>query len=170
MVEERDKEAEESPPDNNEPTVDEAVDELEEAAIEGELEDKAKKKGICTVAFSGPLPPPELLEKYKEIQADFPERILRLTESEAEYRRDVTRQAIKLETREILIGQIFGLLVALATLGVVTFLGYFNQPIAASVLGVGGLTGLVTVFIVGRRRRGEADTDNEQRSNSVDRF
>ena len=131
------------------------VSSLEEMTHEGQLDDRVEAKGLrrlgmTSVSFSGPLPPPDLLQKYKDIQSDFPERILRLTEREAEHRHDITRKAVWLDGAEIFLGQIFGLIVALAAFVVAGYLGYLGLSAASSIIGGGAIAGLVAVFIKGR--------------------
>jgi uncharacterized membrane protein len=104
-----------------------------------------------TLSFSGPLPPPNLLRQYQDIQPDFPERLLSLTEQEAAHRRDVTRKAMRLDAVETVIGQVFGLVVALAAMTMVGYLGYLGYPVASVVFGFGALSSLVAVFVWGRR-------------------
>lgn len=114
--------------------------------------DESQSGQDLTVSFSGPLPPPGLLQQYKEIQPDFPERLLALTEQEAEHRRKVTHQAMRIDGTEVILGQIFGLIVALAAMVMVGYLGYLGHPVASVFFGFGTLSSLVAVFVWGRRK------------------
>lgn len=113
---------------------------------------------MTRVSFSGPLPPPDVLKKYQAIQPDFPERILRLTEKEAEHRHEITRKAVWIDGAEVLVGQVFGLIVALSSFAVA---GYLGHPAAASVIGSGTIVGLVAVFIKGRGTSAKTDQPGE---------
>jgi len=105
-----------------------------------------------TEIFSGPLPPPAILRQYDEIQPGFAERLLRLTEDEANHRRQVTARAQRYELFETTLGQVFGLLVALAALGATVWLGVLGLETAASIVGGTTIVGLVGAFIAGRQR------------------
>lgn len=88
--------------------------------------------------FSGPLPHPAILQQYNDIQPDFAERILKLTEAEAAHRHDIVRRAMRLNAIETFLGQIFGLTVALAGFATTVWLGLAGQSDTASIVGVAG--------------------------------
>lgn len=111
----------------------------------------------------GPLPPPETLADYERVAPGFAERIFTLAEQEAEHRRDLLRQDAEhrraLETRqldiggrELLRGQLFGLLIGLAAIGGGVYTSVVGQPWAGGFIGTAGVVGLVSVFVLGRRR------------------
>lgn len=57
----------------------------ENVVVDGEENISSKSSELIlkhSVVWSGPLPPPEIFEGYKQIQADFPERILKMAERE----------------------------------------------------------------------------------------
>jgi len=118
---------------------------------------------LLQTRWAGPLPPPNLLEHYKDIQEDFPERLLQLTESEARHRREFNLKVLAAERQEVMIGQIFGLLVALAALVVTAYFVYLGHPGAAATFGSAVIIGLVTVFVKGRSsqsKSGEPEAHN----------
>ncbi|MDR1007832.1 MAG: hypothetical protein LBL65_04610 [Campylobacteraceae bacterium] len=41
-----------------------------------------KEMTLTQTAYSGPIPPPEYLEKYKEIREDIPDRIMKMAEDD----------------------------------------------------------------------------------------
>ncbi|MES9901095.1 MAG: DUF2335 domain-containing protein [Sedimenticola sp.] len=149
------KENQETPPEEvTEVAAEIPACDLEEKVFEGELtgtpEHKVTRKDIMRVSFSGPLPPPDILQRYKDIQSDLPERILRLTESEAAHRREVTTQTVAIDKTETILGQVFGLIVTLAAFACAAFLGFHDHSTAASIVGGSTIAGLVTAFITGR--------------------
>lgn len=105
-----------------------------------------------TEIWSGPLPPPTVLQQYDDIHTGFAERLLRLTEEEAQHRRRVTVRAQRYEIFEATMGQLFGLLVALAAFGTAAWLGFLGHPTAAATVGGTTIAGLVGVFVAGRER------------------
>jgi hypothetical protein len=78
--------------------------------------------------------------------------LLRLTEDEAQHRRLVTVRAQRYEIFEATMGQLFGLLVALAAFGTAAWLGFLGHPAAAATVGGTTIAGLVGVFVAGRQR------------------
>ena len=52
--------------------------------------------------------------------------------------------------RSEFLGQVFGLAIGIAAIGSATYMAVHGAQLAASVIGTGGVTGLVTAFIVGR--------------------
>ena len=102
-------------------------------------------------SFSGPLPPPALLEHYNAIQPDFAERLLKMTEAEAAHRHRTVDRAMTLSAIETFLGQVFGLIVALAGFATTIWLGLAGQTETASIVGGTTVVGLVTVFVVGRK-------------------
>lgn len=100
-----------------------------------------------SVQIQTPLPPPELLRHYEEVVPGAAERILTLAEEEQRNYAALTRGA----SRYLLRGQLYGMLVCFAALGVVAFTAYLGHPVVAAILGGTTLTGVVTAFIVGRR-------------------
>jgi len=145
----------------SEQKIEEDSNSVEEVVCEGEVEKAVKRRGHTHISFQGPLPPPEILQRYKDIQPDFPERILRLTEEEAAHRRDITRKAVWIDGIETIIGQIFGLVVALAAFITTNVLGYFGHPAAASIVGSSTIVGLVAVFIKGRSQPPSDDKNTD---------
>jgi uncharacterized membrane protein len=121
---------------------------------------------VTSQLFAGPLPHPSILKQYNEIQPDFAERILRLTEGEAEHRRFLTLRAQRIDGIETVLGQIFALVVALAAFATAAWLGYLGHPAAASIVGGSTVAALVVAFIQGRRylkssNNLEADEDED---------
>ncbi|MEA3277059.1 MAG: DUF2335 domain-containing protein [Pseudomonadota bacterium] len=138
---------------------------VEAATLEGEYAGKGghkeERRALVHARFSGPLPPPEILQHYKEIEPDFPERILRLTEGEAAHRRELNMKALGVDRLETVLGQVFGFLVALAAFATAGVLGYLGHPAASTIVGGATIGGLVAAFIKGR-------SQNSRPSNAAD--
>lgn len=100
--------------------------------------------------FIGPLPHPDILRQYNELQPGFAERLLALTEQESDHRRAMERQALAENASEVRRGQYFGLTIGLCGLAAAVLAAYFNQPWVGGVLGGGTVVGLVSAFILGR--------------------
>lgn len=121
-----------------------------------------------TSAFSGPLPPPEVVARYAEIAPDWPERIIAMAEKEGDHRRACEAQLVAQERTEMELtfrqkgrGQLYGFCIALAGLGLTAWFGAAGKEVVASVLGGGTVLGLVTVFVTGRLTRAKPEDSDE---------
>ncbi len=105
---------------------------------------------------SGPIPSPDDMDLYGRVQPDFPERIMKLAEGEAEHRRECEKEAIRLKGREILLGQLIAAAITMAAFsvsGYALFLGH--QWISAIITG-STIATLATVFVKGHRDESSA--------------
>lgn len=125
----------------------------------GELADDEGSRSQIRQAYSGPLPPPSWVEHYAEIQSDFPERILSLTEREAAHRHEIQRDLADSTIRDTRRGQVFGLVVACAVLLVAALALTLDHPLVAGILGGGTLVSLVGVFVYGRSSQSSDEDD-----------
>jgi len=117
---------------------------------QGQIQTQTK---VVAASFEGPIPPPNILEGYKQIDPTFPERIMRMAEEQASHRRELEKQAIGAQLHQSARGQTYGLIIgALAIIGAV-ILGCYGQPWVATVLGGGSLAALVSAFLLGRQRQ-----------------
>ncbi|MCI1277617.1 MAG: DUF2335 domain-containing protein [Nitrospira sp.] len=103
-----------------------------------------------TLAFSGPLPPPNILAGYNNIVPGAAERIIAIAEGEASHQRGMEQLAVQRTFDERRLGQIFGFLMGVMGLSVAAFLAHYGHEVTASVIGGTTVVGLVTVFVFGR--------------------
>lgn len=77
----------------------------EEDARELEVPDSPEEMhGIVAARFSslsGPLPPPNILEGYKQVQADFPERILSMAERRMAHDQQIENRQLDLAEADL---------------------------------------------------------------------
>ncbi len=104
-----------------------------------------------TKQFSGPVPPPSILEQYDQVVPGSAERIIAMAEREMDHRRDVELKIISKEYTEAGRGQIFALTIGTIAIIAAGFISVTGAQWTASVIGGGGVIGLVSVFILGRR-------------------
>jgi uncharacterized membrane protein len=106
----------------------------------------------------GPLPAPEILRAYNEIEPGFASRVITMAEDQSKVRREVTLlgataqvERMRRDYMEGRIGQVCAVLVvAMTTFGAV-YAGIHGAQITGSFLGVGGLGTIVATFISGRK-------------------
>lgn len=110
-----------------------------------------------TATWQGPVPPPQSLAGFGEIDQSFPERIVKMAESAAQHQRDMEREAMRQQGEGIKIdsdirrrGQNFAA-------GLAVFFGlvggwgiYLGHPTAGATIISGTVVGLATAFIIGR--------------------
>jgi uncharacterized membrane protein len=126
------------------------VDALEITPIEKKKLYQAYVSIVKRTSFSGPLPPPEILNGYNDAVENGAERIMVMAEEQAKHRRELESHAIKEQLRQSKNGQIFGFIIALTLIGVSTLLGFYGQPVLGGILGGTTLVSLVTVFVIGK--------------------
>lgn len=100
--------------------------------------------------FSGPLPPPEVMDRYNQIIPGAAERILAMAEQDAIHQREIENAAITFKAEEVKRGQQYGFgigVFAFTTCIVAILLGLEK---AAIVIGGTTVIGLVSVFVTGR--------------------
>jgi uncharacterized membrane protein len=106
-------------------------------SAKGEL----KAQITAEVKFSSPLPPPDVLKKYAEIQPDFPERIVRMVEKEQSFRHKV-----------ILLGELFGFVVVIGGFVSAVVLGIYGKEWLAGTIGLGAISSIVGAYFYGKFR------------------
>ncbi|OGT04590.1 MAG: hypothetical protein A2Z65_04685 [Gallionellales bacterium RIFCSPLOWO2_02_58_13] len=100
--------------------------------------------------FSGPMPPPSVLEGYERLVKGAAERILIMAESDAKHQQEIEFAALRAMEAEVKRGQFFGFVIGLTALGASMLALAMGSPAVAGVIGGTTVIGLVSVFIVGR--------------------
>lgn len=111
--------------------------------------------------YSGPIPPPDTMERYEALVPGAADRILRMAEREAEHGHALQRttlgadiearcEALAIERR----GQLFALAVVVLSLGATVALALTGHEVPAAAVGGATLVSLATAFL-GTRRRAE---------------
>lgn len=90
------------------------------------------ESSVNFLAWSGPIPPPEILEAYHKYLPSAPDRILTMAEKRAETNR-------RMES----LGQIFGFILALVAISGAILLLYMGRTIG----GLSGLIGTIGTFL-----------------------
>ena len=110
-----------------------------------------------TTAFQGPIPAPDTLAQYDQLTPGLADRIVSMAEREAAHRHNQESKILQTDARlalkasnEILIGQCFGLVMGLATIGAGTYLALSGESLAGGLIGSSGIIGLVSIFVLGR--------------------
>lgn len=115
---------------------------------------------VTSSEWLGPIPPPEALREFAAINPTFPERILRLTESEAEHRRSLEQTETNARIADISEargerrrGQWFAFMLATGFLGGAIWVTLAGHPWVGGTLGGATIGSIVTAFVVERHPR-----------------
>lgn len=136
-----------------------------DAAGSGVRQGRASNPMLLALS-SSPLPPPQLLQEYERACPGAGERIFRMAEAEQQHRHALQQQALRADLEDLqrthgntARGQLLGFGVVVAALAAAVVIAVYSTawgaPVAAGIIGAGGLTSLVYVFIRGQRHRQE---------------
>lgn len=110
-----------------------------------------------SMEFSGPLPHPDILAGYERVHKGCADRLIKMAEQEAEHRRlqealivQAGIEADRARAAEAKRGQLCALTIAIAALFIGAWTANAGHDVAAGFLGVSGVGGIVTTFIIGR--------------------
>ena len=113
----------------------------------------AQRTEITATSFSGPLPPPQILEAYNNVVPDGANRILRMAEEQSKHRMSMETHVTRSESRRADFGLGAALVVALGFLTASVVLVTAGHAIPGTLLGTFDIASLVWVFIKGDRER-----------------
>lgn len=118
---------------------------------------------VRTVAqeYSGPLPPPRMLEHYDSVQPGFADRIVSMAEKEQSHRHNLEYQGVSGAIKKDSRGQHYALVTSILLIASCAFLIYSGHEVSGSILGGGSLTGLAYIFISGRKKDHPAKDQSE---------
>ena len=104
-----------------------------------------------TEEFSGPLPPPDALEKYERVSAGAAERIIAMAETQNSHRHELERTFVDNEYKQENKGQNYAAILGALAIISGTIAGILGAQWTGSVIGGLVVVGLVYAFIRGRR-------------------
>lgn len=100
--------------------------------------------------FQGPLPPPEMLKGYDQTLPGSAHRILTMAEGEQIHRHVMEERSLKYGVSITVVGQLFGLIIALVVVIGGFVLIFFDKTLAGLITLLPSLGGLVMLFIYGK--------------------
>jgi len=103
------------------------------------------------VHYSGPIPPPDMLQQYDEIYPGLSKQIVDNAFSETTHRQGLEKDVVPHELSRLKRGQWFGFVIAILGIAAAVYLGAIGQTTVAAVLGGSTVLGLVTVFVIGKK-------------------
>lgn len=103
--------------------------------------------------FSGPLPPPGVLEHYNKVHPNAAERILTMAESQSQHRIDLEAKVINSDIARARLGLWFGFVLGLLVEAAGIVLIYTGKPVTGGILSGSTIIGLVAAFVYGSSTR-----------------
>lgn len=107
---------------------------------------------MTTATWSGPLPPPSVLEQFNDIVPNCAERIVANWEAESTHRRSLERRELTILGWSELAGKVFALLFVLGALALAGYAVANGQPWVAALFGGGTIAAVVWAFIRTNKR------------------
>ncbi len=101
-------------------------------------------------SFSGPLPPPELLERYNDALPGAAERIFKMAEKQQEHRQAIEKKVVFGNTSSQTRGNYLGFLVSMTAILGGIWLIYMGKETTGLVAIITPITGLVAAFAYGK--------------------
>lgn len=124
--------------------------------------------------YRGPLPPPEILQKYDTVLPGAAERIIAMAERQAAHRQQMEKEVVQGEIadkeadrQEAHRGQLFGLVIALVAFSCGTALVIMGHAKAGTAIATSVILGLVSVFVFGRLHRSKVLNGKESSSEDL---
>jgi uncharacterized membrane protein len=112
--------------------------------------------------FSGPVPPPAILERYDQILPGAAERILAMAERQATHRQSLERTVVEGNAIAQRRGQVLGFILALAALVIGGTLVWYDKRVEGLATIIVDIVGLVSLFIYGRMSQERERRDKVQ--------
>ena len=113
--------------------------------------------------FSGPLPPPEILQKYNEILPGAADRIIRMAEDQSRHRQNLERTVIASNSFVQKLGPVLGFVIAMTAITGGIWLAANGKSRAGLTSIIGALAALVGVFVYGKRTQ-ERELDEKEKA------
>lgn len=135
----------------------ESSDELQETQETDDYSQTPDEAELASLTVSarwrGPLPPPNQLAAYNDAVPNGAERILEMAEKRHAHAIETEQVLIRGGLRLALVGQITGLTVALAILGLAAYMVSAGATVAAAVIAAIDIASVVSIFVLGSRGR-----------------
>lgn len=100
--------------------------------------------------WSGPLPPPALVEHYEQLQPGMADRIMALAEAEAAHVREIERLSVEYQREDVRRSTYCALFIGCVALVGGTVAVVMGHDLGGGLIGGGGVVALVGTFISGR--------------------
>lgn len=131
------------------------------APIQGPPEQQMRFVATAT-SYSGPIPPPEMLERFNELIPRGAHRILKMAEKQQDHRHKLEEKVITSDIRRSWGGLAAGLVVAIVSIALGCTLVFNGHDAAGTTIATATVVGLVTAFLTGTSRRKQERAEKAQ--------
>ncbi|PWJ49371.1 DUF2335 domain-containing protein [Faecalicatena contorta] len=139
----------------------------DEQQIEQQIEQVVSR--VIRSEFSGPIPPPSIIQGYEEVLPGSADRILGMAEKQSSHRQELETMMVKAESRDSLLGVVFafalGFSCIIAGVVIVILVPKNSGAISASILGMTGIGSIIATFLKSTRgnyTKGSIDKKSDQ--------
>ncbi|MCM1065238.1 MAG: DUF2335 domain-containing protein [Eubacterium sp.] len=120
--------------------------------------------------FHGPIPSPDIMSGYEDIMPGATDRIIAMAEKQSGHRQSMEAIQVRAESRDSLLGVIFAFMLGMGCLAACVIM-VINVPNAAgaicgSVLGVTGISAIITAFLQNTRKQNKEGKNSEKEKQS----
>ena len=126
---------------------------------------KVVYQAIREIQFSGPIPPPNIINEYEKILPGAADRILSMAEKQSHHRQQMEKIMIQAESRDSLLGIISGFILGIGCIvaAIVMAIAYPSSAgvISGAVLGGAGVTSIAVTAIKSTKRIKQNSDRNE---------
>jgi len=122
-------------------------------ALKRELSSVTVSASLSHQQYSGPLPPPELLERFNQVIPNGAERIMIMAEQQSVHRINLEASAIKNQQWQSTLGQYFALFVTVFGLSISAWAIFTGHDGAGGTIGVATISSVAYAFITGRNQQ-----------------
>ena len=118
-----------------------------------------------SISFSGPLPPPDMLQRYNEIIPNGADRVMTMAENQSKHRERIEEAVIQSNVKGQARGTTYGFIMGMTGLLGGMFLIYSGHGAAGITAFLSSIGGLASVFLVGRKK---GERELSQKSSNLD--
>ncbi len=106
---------------------------------------------VTASLYQGVIPPPDMMEHYKEIDPSFPGRILAMAETEGEHRRAYDKAILKKSFSLDIVGNVLGFLAVMGVAVLAYFFMINGHADEGKAIAIGVMLGLATIFVLRKK-------------------
>ena len=114
--------------------------------------------------YEGPIPHPDMLQKYDDIFPGFADRIIQMTEKQVEHRRELENKVIDSKISDSRLGMVLGFIIAFMTVVIGGFLIYKDKNAEGFSLIITSIGSLAACFLYAtnsnKKEREEKEKNN----------
>ncbi len=103
-------------------------------------------------AFSGPVPHPEIIEKYEQIYPGAAKMIFEKWDAQVKHRHGIENSLVRTDNAKSLLGLIFGFIVAMSSIGAGVYCAIHGMLLYAGGLSLSAIALIVAAFVTSKKK------------------